>query len=254
MVEVLRAISNDDLTTGTADGTGTFDILMRSVTNRLADEYAQGRITGADYSSVYLGSMTEVLGQSVAFLLEKDKRSIELEILELEKEKAQIAKDKALIELEIARVQLELQELNKPKIEAETRLINQNAENATVQYHVLEQQVCKLKAEYDNLIEQKAKIISETGLLNQKKATETAQINGAGVDPDSVVGKQIKLYGNQADGFLRNAEQKVAKMMLDSWGVRRSTDEGTSANTTNKLDDAHVGKAITNMFEGVSIQ
>lgn len=142
--------------------------------------------------------------------------------------------------------------LQKDKADAEVRLINQQIENAEVENRVLEAQVCKLKAEYDLLLEQKLKTIQETALLAQKKVTEMAQTNGAATDEDSVIGKQKMLYQAQTEGFKRDAEQKAAKLMADTWNVRRTTDEGTQANSTNMLHDVAVGRAITKLLEGVA--
>lgn len=142
--------------------------------------------------------------------------------------------------------------LQKDKADAEVRLINQQIENAEVENRVLEAQVCKLKAEFDLLLEQKLKTIQETALLAQKKVTEMAQTNGAATDEDSVIGKQKMLYQAQTEGFKRDAEQKAAKLMADTWNVRRTTDEGTQANSTNMLHDVAVGRAITKLLEGVA--
>jgi hypothetical protein len=68
---------------------------------------------------------------------------------------------------------------------------------------------------------------------------------------DSVVGRQKALYQAQTDGFTRDAEQKAAKLLVDTWSVRRTTDEGTVADGTNMLNDATVGRAITKLLDGV---
>ena len=139
----------------------------------------------------------------------------------------------------------------KLQIEAQTALVTQQKLNAVTEETVLKSQKCKLDAEYDVLVGTKLKVVVETSLLNQKVATERAQTVAAGIDPGSVVGKQITLYTAQADGFARDAEQKAAKLMTDTWNVRRTTDEGTDANTVNKLDDAAIGRAVTKMLTGV---
>lgn len=139
----------------------------------------------------------------------------------------------------------------KLQVEAETALTAAKTANSALEGEVLTAQKCKLQAEFDVLILTKSKTTSETELLEQKIVTEKAQVTALGVDEDSVVGRQKQLYVAQATGFGRDAEQKAAKMMIDSWNVRRTTDEGTSANSTNKLDDAAVGRAVTKMLEGI---
>ena len=88
-------------------------------------------------------------------------------------------------------------------------------------------------------------------MLTQKLATEKAQTVALGVDADSVLGRQKALYLAQTTGFTRDAEQKVAKVMVDTWNVRRTTDEGTVADGTNMLSDAIVGRAVNKMLAGV---
>jgi hypothetical protein len=95
------------------------------------------------------------------------------------------------------------------------------------------------------------KTAQETQLLLWKTNTEKAQTVALGVDDNSVVGKQKLLYAAQTSGFQRDAEQKAAKVMVDSWNVRRTTDEGTTANGTNNLDDASVGRAVDRLLSGV---
>ena len=84
---------------------------------------------------------------------------------------------------------------------------------------------CKLKAEYDLIILQKDRTSAETALLTQKLQTEKAQTMALGIDEDSVVGRQKNLYLAQTNGFTRDAEQKAAKIMVDTWNVRRTWPE-----------------------------
>jgi hypothetical protein len=134
----------------------------------------------------------------------------------------------------------------------EVRLLEQQVLNAELEGAVLVAQECKLRAEYDLTMKGVEKATAEIALLVQKLATEKAQTIGSGVDVDSVIGKQKGLYQAQTDGFKRDAEQKAAKLLVDSWNVRRTTDEtGTSANTTNHLDDATIGRAVNKLLDGV---
>lgn len=212
-----------DLTQTTLDGTGVFDTLMRANKAHLESEYTKGRIKGAEYATVYLGSLEAVLNASLAFLLQKDKN----------------AQEALLIEKQILKVQ------------AETSLVTQQTANAVIEGTVLTAQKCKLDAEYDNLILAKQKTVEETTLLLWKTNTEKAQTLAAGVDENSVVGKQKALYGAQTSGFTRDAEQKAAKVMVDSWNVRRTTDEATVADGTNMLNDASIGRIVGKLLAGV---
>lgn len=217
-------IQLSDLTTAQVTGTGVFDVLMQAAKGHLEQEFTKGRIKGTEYSAVYLGSLQAILSQAVEFLLNKDKHALEGQLLA-----AQIE-----------------------KIQAEKALVEQQTLNAAKELLVLEAQICKLQAEYDMIMETKLKTAEERALLQWKAATEKAQTLGTGVDPDSVVGKQKQLYQAQADGFKRDAEQKAAKIMSDSWSVQRTTDNELAPSATNKLDAASIGRAIGKMLDGVN--
>jgi hypothetical protein len=205
-----------DLTQGTLAGEGVFDVLMRANKAHLDAEFDKNRIKGAEYSTVYLGSLTQVMQTALQFLLTKKKEDLEAQLL---------TKQIAL---------------------TEQQRLNAIAENA-----VLVAQECKLRAEFDLIQANILKANQETSLLSQKVATERAQVIAMGVDDNSVIGRQKSLYQAQTDGFKRDAEQKAAKLMVDSWNVRRTTDEGTVADGVNLLNDATVGRAVTKLLAGV---
>ena len=112
-------------------------------------------------------------------------------------------------------------------------------------------QVCKLTAEFDLVVSTTTKSAGEIALLAQKTTTERAQVLALGVDDNSVIGKQKLLYAAQTNGFTRDAEQKAAKVLIDTWSVRRTTDEATVADATNMLNDVAVGRAVTKLLTGV---
>lgn len=349
MPVTLTPITLPQLTEATTNGSGVFDVLMKATKAHLEQEFTQGRIKGAEYATVYLGSLEAVMSNALQFLLQKDKTILEGELLnkqialaEVELAKAnaelliiqqglpkiqaeianlqaqtaltqqqkeniaaealnipkqgilldaqalqvqkqtEIASQEVLIkqqqvltaqaEVEVARAKL----VNIPKegalldaqaavqnqqsrnlaseklgIEARTLLTTQQTANAVLEGKVLTAQECKLRAEYDVLLSTNLKTREETALLLWKTNTEKAQTMALGVDDNSVIGKQKALYGAQTDGFKRDAEQKAAKLLADTWSVRRTTDEATVADATNKLNDATVGRAIEKLLSGI---
>lgn len=112
-------------------------------------------------------------------------------------------------------------------------------------------QECLLKAQYDLTMEQKLNTTAQTALVQGKTVTEKAQISAIGVEENSVIGRQKALYKAQSDGFQRDAEQKAAKLLIDSWNVRRTTDSGTVADSTNRLYDPSIGRAVDVLLAGV---
>lgn len=181
-----------DLTTGVASGgTGSFDKLMESVEAHLEREFNAGRITGGDYSTVYLGSLQAVLQQAIAF------------------------------------------ELGRQQADKQAALLVEQASATNAQI---------------------AKFAAETALLEQKKLTEEAQINDtvSGQSVAGVLGKQKALYTAQTDGFQRDAEQKLLREFLNTWSVRRTTDEGTTV-SGNGLSDVNIKQVVDAARAGIGL-
>lgn len=249
----ITPITIADLTTANIQGTGLFDVLMRANSAHLDQEYQKNRIRGPEYSQVYLGSLQQVLTSAITFLLEKDKSFLNAQLIEKQIELTQVEIEKAQAELELLNRQLPKIEAEIALLEAQTVLVTRQADNEILKGDVLRGEKCKLDAEFDVLMETKLKTAQETQLLTQKVATEKAQTSGIGVDDNSVIGKQKLLYTAQTKGFTRDAEQKAAKILVDSWNVRRTTDEtGTAASSVNKLDDATIGSVIGKMISGLN--
>jgi hypothetical protein len=84
-------VTLEDLTQEVLSGAGVFDTLMRAMSNHLEKEHAANRITGDQYAQVYSSALTQVLQQSIAFLLGKGKFRLErgltlLQLAKLDKE------------------------------------------------------------------------------------------------------------------------------------------------------------------------
>lgn len=202
-----------------------------------------------------------------ALHLSKQAALVEKEILVkteqvlLTKEQILVAKEEVKVAMaKLANIPKEGVVLDKQALDiaAKTTLTGQQtinliaeALNIPKQGAVLDGQKCKLDAEYDLLLSTNLKTLEEKGLLAWKTTTEKAQTLATGVDADSVLGKQKALYTAQTAGFQRDAEQKAAKIMVDSWSVRRTTDEATLADDSNKLNDLGVGRAVTRLLTGV---
>lgn len=314
MTIVVVPVTLPALTTATVAGTGVFDVLMRSMKAHLESEFTKNRIKGPEYATVYLGSMEAVLQGSLQFLLQKDKATLEAELvkaqialsaqqlLNAQAELAILQQQLLKIPAEIAHLQaqtalvgqqkinLTAEALNIPKqgemidaqknaavqqtlkavqetlqVVQQTNLttkqvlqVEQQTINAVQERLVLIAQECKLKAEFDLLVLTKEKSEQEKQLLMWKVTTEKAQTLALGVDDNSVIGKQKSLYGAQTAGFTRDAEQKVAKLMVDTWNTRRMTDEGTIPGLSplggvdNGLGDGNIARAVTKLLAGVN--
>ncbi|QGH72749.1 MAG: hypothetical protein [Podoviridae sp. ctLUJ1] len=260
----------EELTKGTVDGTGAFDCLMRAVTAHLEKEHKATRITGADYTQVYLGSITAVLAQATQYVLQseitkKQTALIDSQIKNIEKNSELVAAQIRKIDADVAvsEQQVRLMQEQTAQVIQQTRLTTQQVTNAMKDAEVATEQILKIKAEVkaieQNIINAKsqdllinknlAKIDIENELLEQKIATEKAQTIGNSTTVQGVLGKQMLLFDKQAEGFDRNAEQKLAKILVDTWTVRQTTD-GANVDT-NGLSDSEINKVLNIAKEGI---
>ena len=219
-----QLIPNEQYTEAAMNADGAFDALMRAALEHVQQEYTAGRIKGAEYAQVYLGAITAAFSNSTQFLLgqlnaDKQRELIDAQIAKTEKESEAIDATVALTNAQITKIQAELS-----KIGAETTL----------------------------LVKQLDKVDAEITVLEQRKLTEEAQIldvvNGNTVA--GVIGKQKTLYQAQTDGFARDAEHKMAKLMADVWSVQRTTDEGVNTAGTG-MTDPEIAAVINKARAGI---
>ena len=120
----------------------------------------------------------------------------------------------------------------------------------------------KLKYELQLLDTQVKLADKELAIKEKQVALAEAQLKAAeaqykdtvdGQPVGGVLGKQMKVYDAQAKGFKDNALQAATKIMVDTWNIRRQTDEGLQTTDESKLYDGNIGNAIAEMFESVSI-
>ena len=89
---------------------------------------------------------------------------------------------------------------------------------------------------------------AQAQLYTQKVQTEKAQTEGTIAQPGSVLGANVAVLMAQADGYKADKLQKAAKILVDTWNVRRNSDDGTEANVANQLHDANVGVTVKGML------
>lgn len=264
----MSTITQKDLTAGEVAGSGLFDELMRTTKAHLEDSFVAGRLTEAGYATVYLGAMQSNLQAASQFVLQKEINNQQMlllqeqvkqgekqtAILELQRVNAvQANLDQLYNYDEMMPAQLALLQAQALQVAAQTaqataqttllgtQNTNSNLESIAQlsmvgkQEDLLDEQISGeqdkqlaipvaglLKSQYD-------KAQAEINLLDQKKATETAQTVGV-MNADGstavggLVGREMELKRVQRDSFLRDAEQKLAKFHADTFAILYSTD------------------------------
>ena len=170
----IAPISNEDLTTKVVNGTGIFDELMTAAHAHLDQEWGKQRITGTQYAEVYLGQMTAVLQQSVAFLVQRDAIYLNNLLTQAQIDKA--SKELALLDkqIELIEAQIASQEANNAliaqKVKTEKAQIQDTVDGEVV-VGVTGAQTALYKQQKEGFIrdaEQKAlKIISDTWITRK---------------------------------------------------------------------------------------
>ena len=122
-----------DLTNATTvlDGTGIFDVIMKSVNIHIVDQFDQGRITAQDYATVYVSALQFALAESSKFLLEKERAGLEADLL-AEKIATEVKGNQAggIVDKEIAKIEAETTLTNTRNAEQLAATIRQDAESA----------------------------------------------------------------------------------------------------------------------------
>lgn len=239
------------LTDKTVGGVGAFDVLMTAVTAHLEREYTGQRLKGQEYGNVYANSLQQVLQTALGFLLQKDDAYQKALLTEAQVAVAQEQVKLAVLQQQLLVKQIEREEFDKQLVVAQTHKVDQDTANGVLEGLNLTATGCLLKAQYDLAMQNILQTTAQTTLIQQKVATEKAQTTAGFADADSVTGRQMLLYKAQTDGFTRDAEQKAAKTLIDTWNVRRTTDDATVADGINMLNDATIGRAVTKLLTGI---
>ena len=196
---MITTIDIADVTTGSLDGTGSFDVLMQTMTLHLMREYTAGRITGDVYAKAYIEVLNATLAQATQFVVSQ----------------AQVAANDELLAAQI-------------------RQIDSNILTNEAQVRQIDGQI---------------KLLGYQGISEQAKYLDTVD----GLKIAGTIGKQKEIYAAQAKGFKDSALQSAAKTMIDTWSVRRTTDESTLTSPESKLYDGNIGNAIQEMFTSLNI-
>jgi len=200
----------------TVTGTGVFDDLMEGVNAHLEAQFNLGRLTGAEYATVYLGAMQSSLQNSVQFILGKQQADKQAELLT----KQVLTEEKNTLDV-IAGTSLK----DSQKAEVLAGTTRNNAKN-TSDIAVNTSKISADTAQIALSVKQGTKSDAETAVLAQKEITEfaqTGQTTSTAPTDASILGKQRELYEEQAKGFKWNADQKYLDSLLRAWGMNVNT-------------------------------
>lgn len=195
------------------DGKGVFDVLMHSAEEHIKAEYDAGRITGANYSNIYLQTIQSVLQTSLQMVLQADTTWLEAEKLKLEVAQTRLQAEMTalqILEEQVKLIHLKLQiPLFKAKVsetQAQTQdIVDNNQPTRTTKFGrttniggVLGAQIDSADKGIETADRTEALALTEKAVLSVFNAIESAEGVGA---------NYYGLNGSNAVAILNNARK-----------------------------------------------
>ena len=262
--EVVR-LTNEELTTGSIEGTGTFDALMRGFKSHLREEYEKERISGGEYTKAYIALTEGAMSNAVQYLLGRDASywsavtaqaqaitaRLNLEtakvqyvsvLAEMLNNKANFALTKLKLATEdinfaIAKYNLDsMLPSQKSNVDAQasyttTQTIGQVTLNEGYVLDNTGKGTANDIAAYqrDSLLPQQYKLLIEQTQSARAQTADNRDDIPSNPAATGVLGKQKDLYTQQIASYQRNDEVRAGKIWTDAWTVMKTVDEDAEA-------------------------
>lgn len=238
----MALIYTTDLTSGTLDGTGVFDQLMRAVKAHLQEEFAANRIKSGDYATVYVGAITAVMQQASQFILSQQQADKQAELIAAQtaittQQTANAVTENGLLLKQQAKLDADIVIATN-----QAALIAQQQANAILEGNILVTQELKLDSDIALQGAQLAKTNAETAMIQQE--TANALTNNATLllqqtklqEEALLVTKQTALLAQQ----ILNAAAEKDKITAD---IGLTNAQVTLTNTNNSVQLKQIDKA-----------
>ncbi len=221
LYNAVAELTNEDLTTRTVGGSGTYDAIMASQAAHLKDEFNQGRITGAEYTKAYIALAQAAAGQAIQFLLGKDQAYWASVIAQGQALTARVQHETAKVQLAIALVEMNNQRatfaLNK------IRLANEDAQYGINKYN-LDNILPSQKAQ---ILQQTTNLVSEELGIDAKTAQTTQQTTNLVAEALNIP-KQGVVLDNQAAQIAQQTTNLVSEELLTDAKTANTTQQTTN--------------------------
>lgn len=203
----MSTISTADLTQQDLEGTGVFDILMDATKQHIKAEFDANRVTGADYAQLYSTAITNVLQQSIAFLLNKEINDKQADLLASQISK--MVKDEDLVDQQI------LQSIQQTELlEAQVSLAYAQIQDSV--------NIKDVSTNVTGLVSrQKLQTEAETSLVGTQKNVALAQIldnvtSTPGVVTGSIGAQTAAVNAQKANAISENANIGKVGLKVDA--------------------------------------
>ena len=177
----------DELTEGVVGGDGSFDKIMTSHRAHLKQEFDAGRISGAEYATVYGELTTAALSAGVQMALNRQQGYWQALLVQAQARRAEAETLTAVLNAETAKAQLAVARHEASTAEARNVLVKMQVANEDAKYALQKEQLkqeefrtlnvqplelTQLEKQVDLLSAQYLEVTSSTNLKVQQTATE----------------------------------------------------------------------------------
>lgn len=207
--------------------------------NAQTDLLAQQKLTEVEQTK---------LVASQKLLADMQLEALEEEILKTKAEVLILDTQELLAEQQLLQGAKELLKADKALLQQDADLSKTNAEIA-----VANKQLLVMQSQIDGQTKQNLRtdeeILFTKAKTNVEKASYLDSVDGSTVT--GVLGKQKLLLAAQTDGFARNAEQGLAKAVMEVFSVMRTTDTDGVDPSTYGLSPTVVGQIVAKAKSGI---
>ncbi|WP_288981980.1 hypothetical protein, partial [uncultured Flavobacterium sp.] len=220
--------------------------------SQLAQTTAQTSLLTYDLSTVKPAEVVNLTKQGI--LLDGQKTVADKQALSIEAETAQVVYKTTYVVPE----EVKIHQFTQDRILAEVNKLSNETVVSIKQGRLVDAQVAQTTYTTSNVLPAQVALTTaqvdsataQTALYTQKTVTEQAQATNAPA-ATSVMGVQNALMEQQKNQIIRDAEQKTAKIMLDSWQTIFTTDQALPPTGDISLLLTHVNAAKLKMLQGV---
>ena len=257
--------------TDNTDGNGVFDVLIQAVERHIEGQYETGRITGQDYSTVYLGSMQSVLAESVKFLLSEQQADKQADLIaEQIVEQQKKTEPGGLIDLEKQKLQEQI-DLIIAQTASQYEGIQASSQDTVRKNLINSKQAIKLDKDTEYVVSQNTELLA-TGPVERalKEAQTTATTTGAldntnkvnadvaltnaqelkvistTENEDQESTEKVLLLQSQTTGFKSDAKQKLMKQLAELYAINVTTEGALSV-----LPNGSAGPALDDIANDI---
>jgi hypothetical protein len=236
----IAPLANADMTSGSIDGTGTFDVLMQGMKAQLREEFDKGRITGAEYTKAYTSLVQTTMQFAVQYLLGRDQAYWQSVLAQTQAVTARVALEQAKIQAFTA--QVEARNAAATLALTKAKLGTEDAQFGQLKYQI----DTMLPAQLNQVTTQTQVTAKQVTLVAEQTEAQRAQTLDVRTDGQTVAGStgmQKQLYTQQITSYKRDAEVKAAKLFTDPWITMKTIDEGLTP--PNGFTNASIDTILT---------